>query len=202
MTKKEFLSQLRSRLSGLPEKELDERLNFYSEMLDDRIEDGTSEEDAVDSIGTVDSVAEQIIADTPFLKIAKEKIKPKRKLGTLEITLLAVGSPIWISLLAAVFSVVISIFASVFAVCVSLWAVFVSFVATAFACEIVGIVFTFNGNAAIGFATVGIGLIFAGLSIFALIGCRLATKGIVLLTKKIIIAAKRCFVGKGDKVNE
>ena len=42
MTKNEFLEQLRRGLSGLPMEDIDERLNFYSEMIDDRIEEGLS----------------------------------------------------------------------------------------------------------------------------------------------------------------
>ena len=46
MSKQEFLDQLRARLSGLPRQDVIERLNFYSEMIDDRMEEGLSEEDA------------------------------------------------------------------------------------------------------------------------------------------------------------
>lgn len=37
MRKWEFLSTLKNRLSGLPKQEVEERLNFYSEMIDDRM---------------------------------------------------------------------------------------------------------------------------------------------------------------------
>ena len=53
MDKQEFLSKLRAKLFGLPQKELEERLSFYSEMIDDRIEEGLSEETAVKELGTV-----------------------------------------------------------------------------------------------------------------------------------------------------
>jgi uncharacterized membrane protein len=136
------------------------------------------------------------------LKIATKKIKPKRNLGALEITLLAIGSPIWFSMLVAIFAVIISLFASIFAICVSLWAVFISFVATALSCTVIGVVFIFNAGAPIGFATIAAGLVLAGLSIFTFIGCRVATKGIILLIQKVIFAVKRCFVGKEAAVNE
>ena len=45
MTKNEFISRLRARLSGLPKDEIRERLAFYGEMIDDRIEEGLSEEE-------------------------------------------------------------------------------------------------------------------------------------------------------------
>ena len=38
MNKQEFISQLQAGLSGLPECETEERLSFYSEMIEDRID--------------------------------------------------------------------------------------------------------------------------------------------------------------------
>ena len=52
MNKKRFLSELRRGLSGLPQAEVEERLSFYSDMIDDRIEDGCSEAAAVAEIGS------------------------------------------------------------------------------------------------------------------------------------------------------
>ena len=39
MHKQEFLNALRSRLKGLPREDVEERLAFWGEMIDDRIED-------------------------------------------------------------------------------------------------------------------------------------------------------------------
>ena len=71
-------------------------------MIADRMEDGLSEEDAVASVGSVEEIAAQIIADTPLSKLAKAYIKPKRRLTAWEIVLLALGFPIWFSLLVMV----------------------------------------------------------------------------------------------------
>ena len=46
MSKQEFLEQLRRGRSGLPREDIEERLTFYSEMLEDRMEEGLSEEEA------------------------------------------------------------------------------------------------------------------------------------------------------------
>ena len=81
MKKQEFLARLRKSLRGLPKNDVEERLTFYGEMIDDGIEDGLSEEDAVSRIGSVDEIARRTIADIPLAKIAKERIKPKRKLS-------------------------------------------------------------------------------------------------------------------------
>ena len=71
MTKIKFLLSLHDRLSGLPQDEVEERLNFYSEMIEDRMEEGISEEEAVAAIGPIDEIAEQIIADIPLAKMQR-----------------------------------------------------------------------------------------------------------------------------------
>lgn len=54
MTKEEFLTKLSNGLSGYPAKDREEYLLFYGEMIDDRMEEGLTEEDAVGEIGTAD----------------------------------------------------------------------------------------------------------------------------------------------------
>ena len=51
MKKSEFLSELKKYLYGLPEEEIKESLDYYAEIIDDRIEDGADEETAVDGVG-------------------------------------------------------------------------------------------------------------------------------------------------------
>ena len=98
MNKQEFLTQLSKGLSGLPQEDREERISFYSEMIDDRIEDGLSEEEAVAAIGSVDDIARTILAETP---VVPQPAKQRRRLRWWEITLLVLGSPLWVSLLIA-----------------------------------------------------------------------------------------------------
>ena len=51
MNKTEFLVRLQQGLTGLPQEDIDERLNFYNEMISDRMEDGLGEEEAVACVG-------------------------------------------------------------------------------------------------------------------------------------------------------
>lgn len=198
MNKREFLTRLREGLNGLPQADIEERLTFYGEMIDDRIEDGLREEAAVNEIGSVDKVISQILADTPITKLVKEKVKPTRALKAWEIVLLVLGSPIWVSLLIAVFAVVLSLYISLWAVIVSLWAVFAAFVGFAFGGIISGIVFVCNGNALTGVAVIGAAVVCAGISVLVFFGCRAATKGIAILTKKAALGIKKCFVKKEE----
>lgn len=196
MNKQEFLLQLRKGLSGLPQDDIEERLTFYSEMIEDRKEEGLSEEEAVSAIGSVDEIIAQVVAETPFVKIAKERIKPKRRLSVGEIVLLALGSPIWLSLGIAVFAVIISLYISLWAVIISLWAVFASFAGCSIGGVLACIVFTVGGNGVSGIAMLAAGIVCAGLSIYIFYGCKAATMGILLFTKKMAICIKNCFLRK------
>ncbi len=197
MNKQEFLAQLQKGLSGLPQDDVAQRLTFYGEMIDDRMEEGLSEEEAVCDVGNVDEIIPQTIADIPLSKLVKEKIKPKKRLGAWEIVLLVLGSPIWLSLLIAVFAVVISLYVALWSVLLSLWAAFGAIVGGAFGGIVGGIGFILSDNALSGIAMMGVGVVLAGFSVFLFYGCKAATKGVLVLTKKIIFSIKNCFRKKG-----
>ena len=196
MTKQAFLAALRARLEGLPEEEVKERMSFYAEMIDDRIEDGVSEEAAVAGIGSVETVAADILADIPLPLMIKEKIRPKRRLRAWEIVLLVLGSPIWLSLLIAAAAVLLSLYVSLWAVIVSLWAAFASVAACGVGGILGGVALTACGEVFAGIALISAGLVCLGLSILFFFGCREATRGVLWLAKKGVYAIKKCFVRK------
>ena len=105
MYKQEFMARLNAGLAGLPREDLAERLAFYSEMIDDRMEEGMPEEQAVACAGNVDDIVAQAIAETPFAKLVKERARTGRRLGVWEIVLLVLGFPLWFPLLLAAFVV-------------------------------------------------------------------------------------------------
>ena len=73
MTKTEFLLRLREMLSELPQEDVAERLVFYGEMIDDRMEDGLTEDEAVSGIGQPERIAQQILAETPVRRTERER---------------------------------------------------------------------------------------------------------------------------------
>lgn len=198
MNKQAFLTELRKGLSGLPQGDIEERVSFYSEMIDDRMEEGLSEKDAVSGIGSVHTIISQIVADIPPTKLAKEKITPKKRLKAWEIALLVLDSPIWLSLVAAAFAVILSLYVVLWSVIISLWAVFGSLIGCAFGGVVAGIVIACSGNALSGIAMLAAGIVCAGLSIFMFYGCKVATKGCLILTKKIAVLIKNCFIKKEE----
>ena len=200
MNKQEFLEALATALAGLSQKDIDESLNYFGEMIDDRIDDGMSEEEAIASLGSPEDAAKQILMDMPLSKVVKAKIKPKRKLSTWEIVLLCVGAPLWIPLLISAFAVIISIYATIWSVVASFYACVVALAASA----IVGIVYLPFGIFAFGdvlpaLFTFGAGLVCAGLAILAFFGSHYTAKGAIWLGKIIVRFIKRCFVGKEAK---
>lgn len=198
MDKQAFLTALRSGLSGLPQDDIEERLTFYGEMIDDRMEEGLSEEEAVAAIGEVSEIVRQAVADTPLAKIAKERIRPKRRLKTWEIVLLALGSPIWLSLAIAAAAVLFAVIVSLWSVILSLWSVFASLAVSAVAAVPTGAFFAVGGHGAAGLAMLSAGLVCAGLTILLFFGCMGAMKGILRLTKKITLWTKDRFIKKED----
>ncbi len=196
MTKREFLSRLNEGLSGLPQEDAAGRLAFYSEMIDDRIEDGLSEEEAVAGIGPVEKIVAQIIEETPLTTLAKEKLRPKRRLRVWEIVLLVLGSPLWLSLLLAAFAVVLTVYLAIWVLVLSLWIVDLAFFAAFLGGLIAGVLFFTGSGILSGLPVLGAGLVFAGLSIFLFFLCKETTKCAAVLTKKIGSKIKSSFKGR------
>lgn len=196
MTKMQFILSLHDRLAGLPREDLEDRLSFYSEMIEDRMEEGLSEEEAVAALGSVDDIASQIVDCIPLSKIVKEKIKPKRRLKAWEIVLLIAGFPVWLPLLIAALAVIFALYCALWSVVASLWAVFASFSACAFAGIVAGAGFAIGVSAPIGLVLIGAGIFLAGCAIFTFFGCIKSTKYTALLAKKIVLGIKKIFVIK------
>lgn len=197
MNKQEFLELLRKGLYGLPQEDIEERIAFYAEMIDDRIEEGISETEAIAAVGPVEEIVFQTVSEIPFAKIAKERIKTKR-LKVWEIVLLVLGSPIWLSLSIAAVAVILALYVSLWSVIISLWAVFVSFAACALGCVVGGAVFICKGDIYAGIATISAGIVCAGFGIFMFYGSKSASKGVLILTKKIAVCIKNCFIKKEE----
>ena len=188
MDKTQFLVALCDKLAHLPQREVEERLRFYMEMIDDRMEEGFSEKDAVAAVGSIDDIATQVAEDlSPSpAPVAEEKSAPKkRQRKTWQIVLLVLGSPLWLALLIAAFAVVFSLYISLWAVIVSFWAAFGSVVACIPAAFISGIVFIAQGNLYSGLFMIAAGFACAGLAILLFFGCKALSKGTCLLTKKV-----------------
>ncbi len=221
MTKLEFLDKLQAGLLGLTESDAQERLNFYSEMIDDRMEEGLSEEQAVAQVGDVQVIVANILAEIPqnapvqadaevvkqvISKVEKPthhqatpKKEEKKHMETWQIILLILGFPLWLPLLIAAFAVVISLIAVLWSVVGTLWgALFGTLAGCGIGVTLLGLGCIIAGKWVVGTALFGAGLACAGLAVFAFFACIYTTKGAAWLTKVTFVGIAKLFKGRRD----
>ena len=198
MNKEMFLEELKRKLIGLPQADIDERLAFYSEMIDDRIEDGLTEEEAVAKVGSVDEIVAQIMSEIPLTKLVKEKVKPKRSLRVWEIVLIVLGFPVWFPLLIAFLAIVFAVYVVIWSLAIAVYAVTLGITVSAVAC-IPGTVICIIAHRLIAAVfCLGAGVLLAGIAILLFFACIGITKGMLKLTKGMLLGIKRSFVGKEE----
>ena len=187
MTKEGFLAQLRQQLWALPEADRQNSLDYYAEMIDDRMADGLSEEEAVAAIGNLEEIVQQILGETPrppvVVEPAKKEKPAKDNTKIWLIILLILASPVLISLAASAAATVLSVYVSLWTVVIVLYAGFLALAVSSVGC-IVGSFFMVGGIAG-GIVAWGAALVCAGLAILLLLLANLAAKGMVKLTKLV-----------------
>ncbi len=200
MKKSEFLSVLQTELNNLPQNELKEQLNFYSEMIDDRMEEGLSEEEAVASIGSASDILSQINRPRPshMKKPTGAKGKAAEKSKALLIALLIMASPIWVSLLAVLGALIVAALAVIWSLWISFVAVEIAFAASGLYGAVALIVSAINGEWQIGMGVFGGGLILSGLSLLIWDPCKKSLKFSWLLTKMVFKATYSLLRGRKE----
>lgn len=188
MTKERFEVELRKRLKGLPKEDIDSRVEFYSEMIDDRIESGMSEEEAVADIGNIDDIVAQIAKDTPFLHLVKEKVKPKRKIQTWEIILLVLGFPLWFPLAITAFVLMCVAYMLMWVGVIVTYAIEAALIVAAVGSLLLATTSGFNP------AYIGVAMMALGAALIMIFACIGATKGSFGLTKRVFLSIKKKIV--------
>lgn len=196
MNKKEFLTELEARLAGLPSEDTRRSLEYYAEMIDDRVEEGMSEEEAVRELGSMDGIVSSIIAETPMTRLVGEKLKKKSDLKGWHIALLVLGAPLWIPLVIALLAIILALFVTFFSLVIAAFSVVVSFAGAAVGCLAGGVSALFAGEFARAAALIGAALVLAGLTVLCCIAAIYFAKWIGRLAKAFVLFIKTCFVGK------
>lgn len=112
MTKECFLQELGKQLRQLPPEEIAQHQAYYEELLEDMLEDGMSEEDAVAKLGDLSVIAQEILQNTPLPTLVKGRFRPKKEWSIPVVLLLILGAPLWLPLsLALVISAAAILFA-------------------------------------------------------------------------------------------
>lgn len=197
MTKEQFLSDLAARLRGIPEDDIKQSVDFYREMIEDRMDEGMSEDEAICSIGDMDEIVSKILYEVPLPKLAKERMRPKRELKAWEIVLIILGLPVWMPILIAIASIILSVYVVIWSIIITLYAISVSFAACVFGGAVVFTLCFASGRILEGIFYIGVAVFFAGMAILLFIGTNYATKGLIILSKRILLGIKNIIIGKG-----
>ena len=199
MNKLDFLFELEKRLQALPDQEKKQALEYYFEIIDDRMDCGMSEDAAVAACGNIDEIAEQIIMDTPLTKLVKQKNKTRRRMQAWEIVLLILGFPIWFSLGVAVFCVLLAISICLWVVVMCIFICGIACGACSVALSVAAIAAVVTGNFLPALFFLGCGMICAGLTILFFLLGKIMGKGVAKLHKLTFRGIKRCFIRKEAK---
>lgn len=170
MTKREFVSALWDRLSVLPAKETARYIDYYVEMLDDRMEEGMTEEEAVASLEPVETIAAQILSE-------ETAVPPRPRSGrmTWTIVLIVLGSPVWLSLMIALAAVLLAALAVFDSLLLSVWAAVISLIGGGLLAAAAG-PFQAAEQGAIGWYTMGAGLMISGVGVLLIRPCAIFTR--------------------------
>ncbi|MBQ9513976.1 MAG: DUF1700 domain-containing protein [Clostridia bacterium] len=194
MGKQEFIKELKGRLKGISDKDLNERISFYSEMIDDLMENGKTEEEAVSELGSIDEIVKQVISETPLLSVVKEKIRPKKTMSTAEKILIVLGFPVWFPLLITVLALAFTFYVLLWVGVIVVYSVEISFIGVAFAGVVGFFAYLFGGE--LNLISIGAGLIGLGLSVPFYYVCAYLTKGTLKVSRSIALKIKTRFMGK------
>lgn len=130
MKKLEFINELGAQLHSMPAEEVRPLLDYYMEIVADRMEDGMTEEEAVASLGPIPELAEKILAEQPQTEQEPEPIptpaplpepvpQTKRRWSASSIVLAIVLSPLWLVLLCVLIGIEIAVWATLASLLVS-----------------------------------------------------------------------------------
>lgn len=197
MTKTEFLTALERHLKQLPKKELEKQLAYYGEMLEDRMEDGLPEAEAVAQMGPPEELAQSILQDQSLGRLIRGRIRPRRGWGILQVILLILGSPIWLPIALALFCVMLSVY-------IVLWAGILVLFSAVLAIGIGGLALlvvacmNFGTNLPLALLLLGGGLACLGLCIFAFLGASAVSKGLARLSLRFARWIKSLFILKEE----
>lgn len=198
MNKEQFLSAIAQRLAILPPEDVRESLDYYGEMIDDRVEEGLSEYEAVAAMGSVDEIVSRILESVPLPTVVRARTAPQGKRKPWEIVLLVLGAPLWIPLLISAATVILAVFIVLFAVGVSLWSVVLSFALGGVLCLLSLIPTSLVGlTVPQALLLIGGALVCAGLAILLFFAARWLDRVLLRAGRLVTLGIKKLFVGKG-----
>ena len=107
MTRDKYLKELRLFIGKLPKEDRKRILEFYNELIDDKLEAGQTEEEILLEFGTPEDLAKQIFQDN-----GQTYSPPNTTSKVMKVSAIVLGSPIWFSLLFIAATIAVATVAS------------------------------------------------------------------------------------------
>ncbi|MBO4678392.1 MAG: hypothetical protein J5626_01840 [Lachnospiraceae bacterium] len=202
MTKEVFLKTLKSELEKQSISNIESMIEYYDEMICDRMEEGMSEEDAVDSMDSIPEIVHEAVLDKSVPALVREKVRKSREAaeksghGWLWITLAIIGFPVWLPLLITAFVLALTFFIVFWVLVATLFIVILSLGIAAIACFICTPL-VFFGHISVASALVSLGGAFflAGIVVLLWKPCVSLVKGAGNVFAKFVLSCKRKILG-------
>ncbi len=198
----EFLEKLKKSLEHLPFAEVDRALSYYRESLEDKLEDGLTEKEAVESFGDIDTIVKNIEEEIPLTTVVKDKVlnKTKNNSNVNKVLLgivIVLTSPLWFAFLATGLFILFGFYALLWSIPVTIGTLYISLYPIAVLGVIFGFIRVFTIDIFTGIAYLGLGIFTAGLAVMffkpILKGCKLWFKVNIWPFKKL----KQYIIRKG-----
>lgn len=195
MDKESFIAQLSASLEQLPESERSRFLDYYTEMIDDRIEEGMSETEAVAGLGSPQDIAHEIMLEQPLSTLVKTRVVQREQgkgMNVLLTVLLVLGFPVWFSVGIAVLAVVFSIYLVIWTLVATVFIVDAAIGLAGIACVLAAAFAHSNIVAMLG--VLGCGFVLAGLSVLLFFPAKMAAAWLIKLTGTLARSIKSLFI--------
>lgn len=191
MTKSTFIENLRVLLKSINEDERNKFISYYEEIFDDYMENGFTEEEVINKIGSPESIANSILEEQDSLNIKVPSFNSK----ILNTVLLILGFPLWGSLLLTVALIILSIYIIIFCVPFTTGVMSVSFFGAGLFGVIASLFLMFDGLA-LGIVQLGVCISLIGASILLGIITLYVSKKVMSITSKLTLKIVKSFKRK------
>ncbi len=200
MDKEQFLSYLRSRIGYLPDSEVEKSVSFYAECIDDRMEDGMSEAEAVAALGNIESIIREIETSQPLSTVVKRRVSSSETRGggkAVWIALAVLGIPFWLPVLLALCIVILAAYVCIWSIVLSIYAVLLALAVSGAALVVYAILRIAALSAGAALMVLGAAAVCVGLAIALFIPLSALAKKIGSLTVRFGRWLKSIILGKG-----
>jgi len=202
MSREEYLSTLREELGKQNVSNIDNMVEYYDEMLCDRMEDGMTEEEAVNSMESIADIVSAAILDRPVPVLVKEKVQKSHEKaknngnGWLWIVLAVIGFPVWLPLMITAVVLILTFFIVFWVLVLSLFIVLISIGISSVICLVTAFsVFVGFVPIQASIVLLGAALLLGGLCILIWNPCWMILKGSGKIFSALVLSVKHMIFG-------